>query len=189
MANGAAGEKVGFFKLISSSDQGTMIGALLVTDAMGMPEEFRVTHPVKPTLIQRQLYGDSLFRHVGVDLCGKPLSDVLENHPALIVVSHRQLLALAEQISTPVVFLELVENALRIKASDSGQKNQIEKIQSKSESFEPVFATYPASYSLDRQVETATLTKKLFNRLDLLEPFNRIDVSVRVLQGRDKRFR
>jgi len=72
-------DTIGFYALLSTTDNKGFVGALLITDDLGKPEEFRVTYPVKPTTLQRQLYGDSLIPHIGIELCGKPLYQALRN--------------------------------------------------------------------------------------------------------------
>lgn len=64
---------IGFLSLIETEAKDGYLGALLVTDARGIPQEFRCTHPVKPTTVQKSLYGDTLLPHIGINLCGIPL--------------------------------------------------------------------------------------------------------------------
>ena len=46
-------------------------GGMLVTDAQTKPLEFRCTDPVRPTSLQKVLYGKMLENHVLVTLIGK----------------------------------------------------------------------------------------------------------------------
>ena len=45
-------EYIAFYSLEVTKDKKGVIGAILVTDDLGMPQEFRVTFPVKPTNLQ-----------------------------------------------------------------------------------------------------------------------------------------
>jgi hypothetical protein len=45
----------------------------MVIDHRGYPLEFRCTTPVKPTPIQKIIYGSLLDQYIGVELCGKRL--------------------------------------------------------------------------------------------------------------------
>lgn len=177
---------VGFYKLIADADHKLMVGALLVTDELGKPEEFRVTFPVKPTLIQRQLYGESLFPHVGMELCGLPLYDALKARPHLMVVSHAEFLFLGEAVESPLVFVERSGTTLVVKGAPSTSHDVIE---SGSGRFEPLRVRYPDGYKPERRAQTAALVAELFRAVDLMEPFNRIDVAVRILQEQDEKFR
>ena len=40
------------------------LGGVLVADEFGLPVEFRHTLPVRPTKLQRALYGDALDRYL-----------------------------------------------------------------------------------------------------------------------------
>jgi hypothetical protein len=180
---------VGFYKLITDEEHKRMIGALLVTDDLGKPEEFRVTYPVKPTLLQRQLYGASLFPHVGMELCGLPLYETLRSKPALLVVSHPDFLLLSDAINTPVVFLERAGHTLTVSVLGENTRPQQDKFQSATGRFEPIQVTYPITYREDRRGKAAELVIDFFNGIDLLEPFSRIDIAIRVLQEQDERFR
>ena len=83
---------LGFLTLSSTQNQDGYLGAILITDVQGVPKEFRCTHPVKPTTIQKPLYGNTLEPYIGVDLCGVPLISSISNKPSLILVNNEYLL-------------------------------------------------------------------------------------------------
>src|SRR3990170_6152507 len=83
---------LGFLALQETSSHDGYLGAILITDLQGVPQEFRCTHPVKPTTIQKPLYGDTLEPYIGVKLCGIPLVESIQNQPALIIVEKEFLL-------------------------------------------------------------------------------------------------
>ncbi|RIK33841.1 MAG: hypothetical protein DCC55_34190 [Chloroflexi bacterium] len=184
-----AQKTVGFYTLIADDDLKRMLGALLVLDELGKPEEFRVTFPVKPTLIQRQLYGESLFPHVGVELCGLPLYQALKAKPQLMVVSHLEFLLLGDMVASPLVFLEPAGSTLVVKGTSSNSRSAQKQIESPSGRFEPVRVAYPETYSPERCSQAAALVADFFRAIDLLEPFDRIDVAVQMLQEQDEKFR
>ena len=64
---------IGFLALYETSPRDGYLGAILITDLQGVPQEFRCTHPVKPTALQKPLYGNTLEPYIAVDLCGIPL--------------------------------------------------------------------------------------------------------------------
>lgn len=61
---------LGFLSIEESEEKDRYIGCLLITDLNGVPQEFRCTHPVKPTSMQKPLYGKSLVPYIGIELCG-----------------------------------------------------------------------------------------------------------------------
>lgn len=182
-------QRIGFYQLLTDQERKRLIGALLVTDELGKPEEFRVTYPVKPTMIQRQLYGDSLVTHVGVELCGEPLFTALREKPTLLLVSHPELLVLATSVTAHVAHLEKAGATLVVNDATKGPRPRQEQIQSTSGRFEPIRVTYPISYTPEEQGNTARLIADFFGGIDLLEPFHRITVAMQVLQEQDEKFR
>ena len=78
---------LGFLELCKTSTEDGYLGAVLVTDIQGVPKEFRCTHPVKPSSIQKPLYGKALEPYIGVNLCGIPLVQSTQLSPSLLLVS------------------------------------------------------------------------------------------------------
>ena len=68
-----------FFAVRRTLDDIGYVGAVLVTDSQGIPKEFRCTHPIKPSTVQKALFGGNLEPHIDIDLCGKPLMEALTN--------------------------------------------------------------------------------------------------------------
>ncbi len=75
--------KVAFLGYLEFVNSASYRGAILVTDDWGKPLEFRCTAPVKPTAVQRTLYGSTLTPHLLVALIAKPLMDALNEEPAV----------------------------------------------------------------------------------------------------------
>ena len=181
-------DTIGFFSLQSTADKKGLLGALLVTDGLGKPEEFRVTFPVKPTLLQRQLYGHSLFPHVSIELCGKPLFSALKTKPAVLLVDKTWNLEIAKALPCPVAHVERLGDTLKVTSpSDSGGSPEA-KITSQTGRFQPLAVTFPEEYSSEQQAATQELLQRFFGSIDLLEPFARIEVAVKALGEQDQRF-
>ena len=79
-----------YFTVRRTQDQEGYIGAILVIDNHGIPKEFRCTHPIRPTVVQKALYGNNLESQISFELCGKPLIGELTN-PMCKYFSHKQL--------------------------------------------------------------------------------------------------
>ena len=75
--------KVALLGYLEFDNSASYRGAILVTDDWGKPLEFRCTPPVKPTAVQRTLYGSTLTPHLLVALIAKPLMDALNEEPAV----------------------------------------------------------------------------------------------------------
>lgn len=178
-------DTVGFYAVLPSSDGKGQLGALLVTDEIGKPEEFRVTYPVKPTLVQKQLYGDSLFPHVGVELCGAPLYESLRNKPDVLLVSDERLLLLSRHVSCPVVHASRLGDTLQVKAGDAPARGTLKSSLGR---FNPIGLSFPAEYGDDDRRGAQELLERFFEHIDLLEPFDRITAAVKELAAQNTEF-
>lgn len=177
-----------FFTVEPTKDNKGYLGAMLVTNDLGKPEEFRVTYPIKPTTLQRQLYGDSLMVHIGVSLCGLPLQKALKTKPEIFIVTDRRFLSLADEIQTPVVQIERVGEAFAVGTGDDTSPLR-KKIHSKTGRFQPLSVLVPTSFDEARLQTSLNILEKHFQTIDLVEPFERIKGALQALDVQDERFR
>jgi hypothetical protein len=180
-------EYIAFFSLEPTQDNKGQIGAMLVTDDLGMPQEFRVTYPVKPTNLQKQLYGDSLDVHIGVNLCGQPLYKALQHKPELLLVSQRQFLSLANEVEAKVAHVKRSGDAIVV--GGAGNESSKQNVHSNSGRFQPVNIFFPHDLNEQGQEKVSSVIKKYFQGIDLLEPFDRIRSAIEALADQDDRFR
>ena len=179
---------LGFLSLCETSNHDGYLGAILVTDLQGVPQEFRCTHPVKPTTIQRPLYGDALESYIGVHLCGIPLLESIQNKPSLVAVHKEFLLGVRTKSSCPVVFIRRAGEAFDIKTSGVSEiKSKKERIDCPTGRFQPVVITSHYKYNDDTNSARGIL-ENIFNYLDPIEPFERMAKAIEVLGKQDKRF-
>ncbi len=149
-------------------------GAMLLTDQDTKPLEFRCTNPIRPTSLQTVLYGQMLDSHVAVELIGVPLVNSLKQPPTLVVVREPELLGLRSKIATPVVLLTK-ESAISMDSDSDGRRTSL--LSSASGQFDPVVLVAHSDFGDDIGVSMPLLTK-VFNRFDLIEPFNRINTAL-----------
>ena len=74
---------IGFLGYREFDDGKAYRGAILVTDESSKPLEFRCTAPVRPTNLQRTLYGKSLLPHILTELIAVPLIASMREKPQL----------------------------------------------------------------------------------------------------------
>ena len=171
---------VGFLGLYQTSSQDGYLGAILITDLHGVPQEFRCTHPVKPTTIQKPLYGNTL--------CGIPLTESIRKKPSLIVISDEFLLDVRIGFPSPVVFIRRAGEAIDIRASD-GQETTLkrERVDCSTGKFQPIM--FSPHHDFDEDIASAReILDKIFPFFDPLEPFERISKALEVLAKQDSRF-
>lgn len=80
-------------------------GGCLVTDGLTRPLEFRVSGSIRPTNLQKVLYGDTLREYICTDLIGIPILQTLENTPELVLVRDAEFLKLRPRVDMPVLWV------------------------------------------------------------------------------------
>lgn len=179
---------LGFLALYETSPHDGYLGALLVTDLQGVPQEFRCTHPVKPTSLQKPLYGNTLEPYIGVDLCGIPLLQSIQNKPSILIVQKEFLLGVRKGIARPVVFIRRAGEAIEITPIDDSEHNQKkERVESPTGRFQPIVLVSHPEFA-DDVANVRETVEKVFGYLDLIEPFDRMTKAVDLLAKQDKRF-
>ena len=179
---------LGFLSLHQNSGQDGYLGALLVTDYQGVPQEFRCSQPVKPTAIQKPLYGEVLIPYIGVTLCGVPLIGSLKSEPSLIILEQEYLLGVRPSTVCPTAFVQRVGEAIEVSTGSQEDSGQKRKIDCPSGRFQPINMSAHPEYPDDLEAAHEILDS-VFESLDPLEPFGRIKTAIDVLAKQDERFR
>lgn len=171
---------IGFLTLVPTEQEG-IIGAALITDERGVPHEFRVTEPVKPSPMQRVIYGEPLEAHVGVDIVGKPILSKLEAKPEILLVDKPFLVAVRDTANYPVIYLRRAGETLTVGGASSGITVESKRTQPATLESDPGFE--------DDVQQAGEIFRHLADRIDLFEPFERIATAIGVLTKQDERFR
>lgn len=172
-----------FMNLYNDEDS-FFIGAVLVTDVRGLPVEFRCTQPIKPTNLQKSLYGKNLVRYIALELCGNQLINSLSLKKDLkfIVTGNMDMIWVRRADGCPVVYLQTKENDSESDA-EIGRRDEI--LSTVIEDF--VVYAHP-SYPSDIEDAKAYI-HLLMQSFDVTDPFDRINKAIRVLIQEDPRFR
>lgn len=94
---------VAFLDLASFEKGAAFRGGCLVTDGATQPVEFRVSGTIRPTKLQKMLYGDTLHGYICSDLVGLPIIETLETKPAVVLVRDAAFLNLRPKIGIPML--------------------------------------------------------------------------------------
>jgi hypothetical protein len=179
--------KIAFFNLYELEGGESLIASILITDEFGIPLEFKCTQSIKPTAIQKTLYGDKMKSYISVNLCGLPLLSSINNHPEIIYVNSRPLLELRNVIEIPTLFVSRVGEVISLSSSDEIENEKF-KLEDKSGQFQPLILQSNNSYSDDLK-NTQELANTLFENFDLVEPFERMLKSIIILGNNDSKFK
>jgi hypothetical protein len=147
-------------------EDGTAIrGGALITDIETKPYEFRCTSPVRPTSIQRMLYGDTLEEYIYVELIGVPLIKAAKEKPSLVLVRTPLLLRIRPFLSCPVVLIRRDSKSTTV-TNGNGESE-----------LRPVVISAHRAFLTEANAAQAMLAP-LMQKRDPLEPFERLQVAL-----------
>lgn len=87
-------------------------GAALVTDMRGIPTDFRYTEPVRPTRLERILYGSALDIYLREEVILENLLKAVEAKPALWIVEEELLIGPVQKFAKlPALVTEVSQRA------------------------------------------------------------------------------
>jgi len=176
--------EVAYFGMNETADGKGQVGAMLILDSRGIPKEFRVTKPVRPTGPQNALYGDNLEPFVRFELCGKPLRSQLRSKPMCCIVARPTDVGLRDYIDLPVFYIEPLGKRFTVeKDSSTDSSNSPMKLESATGSFDSLSVTNSESHPEDQQL--LPRLQAVFESIDPLEPFERITTALKMLQKED----
>ena len=87
------------------------LGALMLTDSRSRPLHFSFVSPVRPTLLQRVLYGATLQEHVKIDVIAQKLLQEVSEVPDVLFVNSQELLMVRRIIGLPTAYLSKKESS------------------------------------------------------------------------------
>jgi len=158
------------------------MGGAMVTDAAGLPLEFRYTEPVRATKLQRILYGDVLEKYIHGDVIAANLIGRLEQKPDLFLVADPALLEAAAGAGKKAIQLsgsrvpplkefgawqDVSESEYFLQLSDSGSPVRVR------------LPTHPPDPAL--RAEVTRLLTEVGRAMDLTEPLDRVAAAVKML--------
>jgi len=144
---------------ISLFEDGSVRGGVLIIDVMSMPFEFRVTSPIKPTQLQKILYGRSLVEYMYGELICLPLLKQVKEPVSLAICRDEHLLVARPNLQFPLVAIRKSGQGLE---KDGGGTITIRTHKNFS----------------GEQVQAEALLNMLIRQFDIFEPFERVKLAV-----------
>jgi hypothetical protein len=156
--------------------EGLFRGASLVVDFRGIPMDFRYTDPIRPTRLERILYGSALEVYLREELILESLVGAVEAKPSLWVCREPDLLAPLKTITKGRVFFLAPSNRSPMDAVgnvESAGEAGVYMVQSDSVSA-PLRVAFPEHTREDEVKQTAGVLVEAAKTMELFEPFGRI---------------
>ncbi|MBI4299013.1 MAG: hypothetical protein HY666_04550 [Chloroflexi bacterium] len=177
---------LGFLALQQTGDSAGYIGSAMVTDQRGYPLEFRVLTPVKPTPMQKILFGAGLERYVGAELCGKQLVRGIQRKPRLFLVDRREQLSLGMEFSQVFLWLRRPGEQVAVRAAEEPRREE-GRLEAAAGGFQAV--VWEGVFdSENTKRDLLSLLSECSGNFDLMEAFKRMRAAVELLAKNDARY-
>ena len=169
--------------MVIEGTEGQLRGIALVTDARGIPLDFRYTDLIRPNKLERILYGDSFDTYVKEELILESLIDSMETDPQLWICNDKDILTPLRTISrTKTVLLEDSAHAPLDAAGniENTSDPRVFLIQT-GVNGAPFRAEFSEGARTDEVQQTAAMLTENAKTMALLEPFSRLQRLVSAL--------
>lgn len=156
--------------------EGQFRGASLVVDQRGIPMDFRYTDPIRPSRLERILYGSALDVYLREELILQSLIGAVEVSPSLWICEESDLLVPLKTVGKgKALFLSQSSHAPLETAGavESAGEGEALLIQADSVSA-PLRAIFPPGTRPDEVKQVTVLLVEAARTMVLLEPFGRI---------------
>ena len=127
-ASGGGTKRIAFLDLATFEDGDAMRGGCLVTDDMTRPLEFRVSGAVRPSNVQKVLYGDTLHEYICTDLVGHPILGSLETDPDFVLVRDAEFLKVRPKVEVPILWVRGTVEGQYVLQGFPGYEEEAEKV-------------------------------------------------------------
>src|SRR4051794_20824281 len=182
----------GYLSVINSAEHG-YFGGYLIVNPLGRPLEFHCTAPVRPSRAQQILYGPTLEPFLLGEQIAGTILDAAKLKPRLILANCEATLYVRSRVDSPIILLKAkvdppatadpaIPPVVTIDASiGSNSKLPSSSGPHKSLTVESYEFLLPIGFESDRD-EAIRLLSELAEKIDLAEPFDRIEEAIREAQ-------
>ncbi|MBR1672802.1 MAG: hypothetical protein IJ702_07735 [Fretibacterium sp.] len=170
----AASSSLGY--IIVDGVEGQIRGASLVVDLRGIPMDFRYTDPIRPSRLERVLYGSALDTYLREELVLQSLLGAVEVKPQLWLCNDLDLVApLKETGKVRAAFVAASSHAPLEAVGNIEPANEPNAILLQADAVSaPLRVAFPPASRPDEAQQAAGLLVEASKTMELLEPFTRI---------------
>ncbi len=170
--------KVGYFSRRKIED--VYIGAVMVTDHLSIPIEFKYTEPIRPTRIHKIIFGKVLEKYIGEDVIKKNLMKELKQVPSILFVTDLELLGEDPVNRVPMVALQTTS------LPGLSAAGEFQRIKEREIIIQPLTSTHPLKVTFfspepDVQERVMNILRSFVDKFDIYEPFHRVENALKSL--------
>lgn len=170
--------------VLVDGSEGVFRGAVLVTDFRGIPADFRYTDPLRPSRIEKILYGSALDVYLKEELILESIVGAVEVRPLLWVCRDTDLLEpLSRAAKAKAVLLVPTNRAPFDATGDMEKQNDPGSYLIQADSVSaPLRMSLPLPKSTEEEAKAvAAMLVEAAATMDLLEPFSRMGKALAAL--------
>ena len=172
--------KLAYFMAIKEG--ASYLGGLLMTDASGIPLDFRYTEPITPTALQGILYGKSLEPHLKEEVIQKTLLKELKAPPDLFILSATELAGgWSGDAKCPVLAVQKTQEAPLAKAGATFRVGPREVLIQVADAGAPLRVLFAATVDAAAQEQSLGRLLEAGYHMDLAEPLERVAAALQSL--------
>ena len=180
----AESPKLAYF--VAIKEGGSYLGGLLLTDASGIPLDFRYTEPITPTKLQAVLYGKALEPHLKEEVIQKTLLKELKGAPDLFILQASELAGgWHADTRCPALAVQKTQDAPLSRVGEVFRASQREVLIQISDGAAPLRVIFANSVDLQAQDAAALKLLEAGYHMDLAEPLERVTAALQALVNPD----
>lgn len=165
--------KIGYI-LTYTLEDASYLGGLMLIDKDGIPLEFAYTENIKPTRIQKILYGQSLEKYIKREVILTNLLNHIRVKPDLLITPEENLTELRSVVSYPIISVNQTSLSPLSEVGITQDINKGEFVLQASPSGSPLRIKL-AEASEDNRKKTESIILELGKIMDLVEPIARVE--------------
>jgi hypothetical protein len=179
----SAGRQIGYFSHVRIDEK--HMGAILVTNQIGVPLEFKYTEPVTTTRLHKILYGSVLDRYLHESVIRDRLVKELRSEPDYFIAPYDEKEFLAPLAKTEMIAIQRFKVAAGESAGPFTRVREREAILELEDG--PVLRVAFSTSDDAVQHRIATWIQEIGRTMDVLEPIERISIALKALSGEERR--
>jgi hypothetical protein len=172
--------KLAYF--VAMKEGASYLGGLLLTDASGIPLDFRYTEPITPTRLQGVLYGKALEPHLKEEVIQKTLLKELKSAPDLFVLPPADMAGgWSGDAKCPAVALQKTQEAPLAKAGETFRVSPREVLLQCGDGGSPLRVIFASAVEPAAQEQALQKLLEAAYQMDPLEPLERVHAALQTL--------
>ncbi|OQY10774.1 MAG: hypothetical protein B6I28_00245 [Fusobacteriia bacterium 4572_132] len=171
-------EKIAYFEVGIEGEN--YVGGIMITDVRGIPIEFKYTDPIKPTKIQKILYGAVLEKYLREEIIIKNLVGKLETKPDIYIINDNKNIELEKYVKKNVVLVKKTQLKEFSNVKEKKDINESEMLFQMNEGESPLRLLF-GEKGISRKEEILETLIQAKENIDLIEPLERMREALRML--------